>query len=85
MTNIEELKKIKETLSTPGWYYIDSILKSILNEHIDIVKHEHKDMEKLKYSQAVIQILENLYSELDTLDKKAKAELNLIKKYKKGA
>ena len=72
----DELVKIKETLATPGWHYIDVILKSILNDHTYIVKHEHKDMDKLRYSQAVIQIIENIYNELDLIDRKTKNEFN---------
>ena len=84
MTNTDEIRKIKETLSSPGWSYIDKILKSVLDDHISVVKRENKDTNKLIYSQAVIYIIETIYSELDLVDKKAKAELNLIKKYKKG-
>jgi hypothetical protein len=84
MTQSDELRKIQETLATPGWKYIDIILKSILDENIDIVKREHKDMDKLRYSQAIIQIIENLFSELDLVERKAKDEINLIKKYKRN-
>ncbi|MCK9432642.1 MAG: hypothetical protein M0R00_06760 [Candidatus Omnitrophica bacterium] len=84
MTQSDELQKIQETLATPGWKYIDIILKSILDENIDIVKREHKDMDKLRYSQAIIQIIENLFSELDLVERKAKDEINLIKKYKRN-
>lgn len=81
---LDAVKKIKETLATPGWKYIEQILQTTLNENIEIVKREHKDITKLMYAQAIIQIIENIYSELNLIDRKGKEEIELFKKYKKG-
>ena len=81
---LDAVKKIKETLATPGWKYIEQILQTTLNENIEIVKREHKDIAKLMYAQAIIQIIENIYSELNLIEHKGKEEIELFKKYKKG-
>jgi len=82
--NLEQIKAIKELLTHPGWRCIDQILKKILEENIEIVKTEYENIDRLKYSQAIIYIIENLYKELDSILAQTKREINLIKKYQKG-
>jgi len=81
--NVEEARQIKAILAMSGWKVIDNYFKETLNNHLNQLKKE-KDIKKIQYSQAVIEVIEGLYNLLDAINKDAKEAVNLIKEYKKG-
>lgn len=83
-TNIEKIKQMKETISTPGWKHFEELFNEQLEEHNYITNTEHDDISKLIYSQASIRIIKDIYETIEAINREINQEIKLIKKYKKG-
>ena len=79
---LDQLGEIKATLNSNGWKTINKYFQDTLDYHINVIKKE-KDIDKLFYSQGVIEILEGFYNEIKMVDVKTKSTINLIKNYKR--
>lgn len=81
--NLQDVSKLNQTINTAGW-------KEIIKKWFDMCDKKHieklkisKDFDRLMYSQAVIEVIEGLFEQIDAIQNQGKTTLDLINKYER--
>jgi len=81
--NLQDVNKLNQTLNSPGW-------KEIIKKWFDMCYEKHnknlkinKKYNELMYSQAVIEVMEGLFEQIDAIQNQGKTTLDLINKYER--
>ena len=81
--SLQDVDKLNQTLNTVGW-------KEIIKKWFDMCCEKHsknlkinKKYNELMYSQAVIEVIEGLFEQIDAIQSQGKTNLDLINKYER--